>query len=505
MGVIKSQSIYSTVYSYIGVVLGFVTSALLMPKMMPTEQIGFIKLIVAVTGVFSSIFSFGIGQLLFRSFPIYEDDLYKRRRLLYLALKIAFIGSITALPIFYFSANELLNFDQPTLGVAKNTQLLILIFFTIVARLLYSSLFGYIRMMNNVVIDAFIQNIFHKGGILVLLLLFYVNIIDFQIYIVIYLILYLLFPIMIAGHYSMKQGAMSYSQFIPRKLRNESKFTAAENKEFFRLLLFGMLTTIGGSLYLYLDTLMVNYYLGESEVGIYGTMFLFGVIVIIPARSLKSISVSVLSRAFKEDDHQKILEIYRKSSITLLIIGGYIFMGVWSNMYSVFGYLPEEFQLGYYVVLFIGLGQLFDMATGVNNELIAASPKYRLNTWFILVSIMVGVVINVLLIPRFGIDGAGLATLLSIVFVNVLRLAAVYLIYKIQPFTLQTVKIIFIIAAITVLMHFLPNIENYMLNLLYKGTMITVIYIPLVYYLSLSQDFNDLVQGVFRRVLGKKD
>jgi O-antigen/teichoic acid export membrane protein len=96
MGVIKSQSIYSTLYSYIGVVLGFVTSALLMPKIMSTEQIGFVKLIVAVTGIFASIFSFGVGQLLFRSFPIYENDLFKRRRLLFLAMKIALIGSVLA-------------------------------------------------------------------------------------------------------------------------------------------------------------------------------------------------------------------------------------------------------------------------------------------------------------------------------------------------------------------------------------------------------------------------
>jgi O-antigen/teichoic acid export membrane protein len=260
-----------------------------------------------------------------------------------------------------------------------------------------------------------------------------------------------------------------------------------------------MVTTIGGSLFLYLDTLMVNYYLGESEVGIYGTMFLFGVIVIIPARSLKSISVSVLSRAFKEKNDKTILEIYQKSSITLLIIGGYIFMGVWCNMYSVFGYLPEEFQLGYYVVLCIGIGQLFDMATGVNNELIAASPKYKLNTWFILISIIVGVLVNIALIPGLGINGAGLATLLTIIFVNLLRLIAVFRIYKIQPFTFQTIKVVLLITGVTLFVEYLPNLDNYILNLFFKGGVISLIYLPLVYFMKISEDFNQLITGVISK------
>jgi O-antigen/teichoic acid export membrane protein len=499
MGIIKSQSIYSTIYSYVGVVLGFVTSALLMPKIMSTEQIGFVKLIVAVTGIFASIFSFGVGQLLFRSFPIYENDLFKRRRLLFLALKIAFIGSVLALPVFYFTSVELFNYDQVTLGVDKNTQLLALIFLTIVARLFYTSLFGYIRMMNNVVIDAFIQNVYHKGGILLVLILFYVNVISFQLFIIYYLILYLLFPLIISIYYAGKRNSLKVDAFIPKSLVSKSQFSKEENKEFFNLLLFGMLTTIGGSLFLYLDTLMVNYYLGESEVGIYGTMFLFGVIVIIPARSLKSISVSVLSRAFKEKNDKTILEIYQKSSITLLIIGGYIFMGVWCNMYSVFGYLPDDFQLGYYVVLCIGVGQLFDMATGVNNELIAASPKYKLNTWFILISIIVGILVNIALIPSLGINGAGLATLLTIVFVNLLRLIAVYSIYKIQPFTFQTVKVVMLIIGVTLFVEYLPNVENFILNLVYKGGVISLIYLPLVYFMKISEDFNQLVNGLFSK------
>lgn len=499
MGIIKSQSINASIYSYIGVLLGFFTSAIIMPKIMSTDQIGFIKLILAVTGVFSTIFSFGVGQLLFRSFPLFEEDKSKRRALLILALKIALFGSLMGIPFYWFTVAEFFNLDSPTQGIHKDTTFLVLVYLTIVARLFYNSIFGYTRMMNNITIDAFIQNVFHKGGILVIIGLFYLTYIDFQWFTYFYLALFLMFPIIISIYYTIRKDSMGIGDVLSETSAPQ-KFKKKEYKEFYRLLLFGMLTTLGGSLYLYLDTLMVNYYLGEHEVGIYGTMFLFGMIVIIPARSVKSISISILSRAFKENNTQNIKEIYQKSSITLLIIGGYIFMGVWCNMYSVFAFLPEEFQLGLWVVLLIGIGQLIDMATGVNNELIAASPHYKLNTWFTLLSILVGVGINMLLIPKYGITGAGMATMATILFINVVRLIAVYRIYHLIPFTYKTLVILFILIFITAGIEWIPNHSNALLNLFFKSSLISGVYIPLVYFLRISEDFNSMINGFLAKI-----
>jgi O-antigen/teichoic acid export membrane protein len=193
--------------------------------------------------------------------------------------------------------------------------------------------------------------------------------------------------------------------------------------------------------------------------------------------------------------------IYQKSSITLLIIGGYIFMGVWCNMYAVFGFLPEEFQLGYYVVLFIGVAQLFDMLSGVNNELIAASPSYRLNTWFTILSIIVGLAVNVLLIPSYGIDGAGMATLITVVVINSLRMVAVYRIHGMHPFTLNTLKVIVLIVLLTWGVQSIPDVENYLLNLLLKGSLITLVYVPAIYFSKVSTDINSLIDGVLNKLL----
>lgn len=491
MGSIKTQSTYSTAISYIGVVVGFVTSALIMPRVLATDQLGLLKLVIGVTGVFASFFSFGVAQLFFRSYPIFRKDPDKLSKLFYLAIKISLFGALIALPIYIITYEDLLNYDIDIQGFEKTKTFFYVVFIVIVFRLLYQSLFGYVRMLNKVVIDAIIQNIFLKGGVFILIILFYFQLVSFINLVYVYLALYLFLPFILLIY-------LLQIKSFP-KIKQKVRFTKKEIREFVSLSMVGMLTNVGGAVYIYMDTLMVSYFLGEEELGVYGTMFLFGAIIVVPARSLKSISVSVLAKAFDEDRFDAIATIYKKSSIILLIVGGYIFAGVFCNLYSVFGYLPESFSNTSMIVFFIGLAQVIDMLTGVNNEIIAASKYYKLNIRFMIGAITTGFVANIIFIPNYGITGGALATFISITLINIIRLIAVWKLYQIQPITIHTLKVIMVIIILITGISFLPNLDNYLLNLVYKGGLITLIYFPVIYKLNVSEDIN----GIFERLIGR--
>jgi O-antigen/teichoic acid export membrane protein len=499
MGVIIKQSMFASLYAYIGVLLGFITSALIMPKILLPEQIGIIKLIIALIGIFTAIFSLGANQLLYRIYPKYEGNVQKRRTLILYVGKIVLIGIIISFPFYYFLSPYLMNIEQQTAGMEKGFLFFLLLFLATAAKILYQGIFSYVRMMNNITIDAFIQNIYQKGGVLLLLIFFHFLFNDFNTFIIIYLAIYISLPIALLIHFklSYKTPISSFKQLLNPTER--SPFEKTERKDFFNLLAFGVLTSIGGSLYLYIDTLMVNEYLTEKEVGIYGTVFLFGMVVIIPARTLKSISVSILSRAFAQSDFKEVATIYKKSSINLMIIGGYILLGIWCNRYSIFGYLPDEFKMGEMIILYIGLAQFFDMSLGVNNEIIAVSPRYKINTLFIILSIIIAMIANVLLIPDYGINGAGLATLITVLSINIIRLIYIYQVHKIQPFSTKTVVVTSVIVLMYYIIESIPNLDNYIYNLIYKGGVITLIYVPTIYFLKVSSDYNELLNQLLKK------
>ena len=492
MGSIKRQSISSTIISYLGVVIGFVSSAILMPLVFLPSQIGFIKLIFAALGIFSSIFSLGVFQLQFRLYPQLSHDQKKLNYLFYYSLRISLIGTLLAAPFFIYFSGDLLNINKLTEGIDKSNLLIVIVFIAIFARLIYNSFLGYIRMMGDIIVDALLQNIVLKGGLLLFIILFYFDYITFSDYIYLLLSLYILYPVLALIY-------MKFQLYLPAYIKG-FRFDKHEIVETTRLATFGTLSTIGGTIYLYLDTLMINEYLGEAEVGIYGTMFLFGIIINIPARGLKSVSQSVLSHAIESGDIDKVKVVYQKSSATLFALGGLIFLGVWSNLYSVFSYLPVEFLDSELVVLFISIAQLIDMSFGVNSEIINGSPHYKLNTFFIFLSIIFAVLANVMLIPLYGVNGAAFATLLAFLSVNIVRMIAIYHFYKIQPFSFKTLYNLLLIIGVAIIMGIIPNFDHYIINLFWKGFLVLLIYIPSIYFLNLSEDLKDIIDKLLKRV-----
>ncbi len=64
-------------------------------------------------------------------------------------------------------------------------------------------------------------------------------------------------------------------------------------------------------------------------------------------------------------------------------------------------------------MLFIGLGRMVDLVTGINGTILGTSPKYKYELYFSVTLAILTVVTNYMLIPQYGINGAAFATFLS--------------------------------------------------------------------------------------------
>ena len=154
------------------------------------------------------------------------------------------------------------------------------------------------------------------------------------------------------------------------------KSKVATFKEFLTFGSFGLLANISGVIVLEIDRVMISNMLSLSQNGIYTTAFFFGIFLSIPSRGLKRVALVVIADAWKENDKIIIQEINKKSALNQFLFGSYLFLGIWLNVDYVLQFLPEEYGLGKFVILFIGLGKLVEMAMGVNAEIIATSTYY---------------------------------------------------------------------------------------------------------------------------------
>ncbi|MDA0765111.1 MAG: polysaccharide biosynthesis C-terminal domain-containing protein, partial [Proteobacteria bacterium] len=98
-----------------------------------------------------------------------------------------------------------------------------------------------------------------------------------------------------------------------------------------------------------------------------------------------------------------------------------------------------------------------------------------------------------LLIPEYGINGAAMATAISILLFNVIRFIIIKVKMNIQPFSVKTIYTVLLLFGIFFLLYFLPNSGRAFLDIIWRSLAVLLIFIPLGYYLNLSEDINKFI------------
>ncbi|HMX41287.1 MAG TPA: polysaccharide biosynthesis C-terminal domain-containing protein, partial [Saprospiraceae bacterium] len=113
---------------------------------------------------------------------------------------------------------------------------------------------------------------------------------------------------------------------------------------------------------------------------------------------------------------------------------------------------------------------------------------------------------NLLLLPRMGLSGAALATLLSITLYNVFTLVMVWQKFGLQPFTRATPLALLLAVAAGALVWWVPRTGHAWADLVLRSGLYALLFAWLVLRLGLSADLNDAAQKGWKRLkktLGK--
>jgi O-antigen/teichoic acid export membrane protein len=215
------------------------------------------------------------------------------------------------------------------------------------------------------------------------------------------------------------------------------------------------------------------------------------------------ITAPIVSEAWKKQDMRKLEELYQKTSINLLVFGIFLFLGIWCCLDDLFSVLPKFDDLlpVKNVILFIGLAKLFDMLTSINNQVIGYSKYFRFNFYAILAMAIFNVVTNLIFIPKYGENGAALATLVSLSLYNLLKFGYVKYRFNMVPYSWNTLKIILLGLMVYGLTFLLPSTNFAIFDILLKSVFITIVFGGSVLFLRISEDVNDLVLQGWKNVL----
>ena len=491
MGVVIRQSFISSALTYVGAVVGFFNILWLYPKFFNgLDEIGLFRVITDTAILLVPFAQMGLSTTLVKFFPHFKNSPDKTKTLLNTFLVCGVISYLFFYLLFHL-------FEEQFQGYIGNNSPEVIPYLNIVSALIFilvitGILEAYSRSLLKIIVPNFIKEVLIRVLSSVIVSLYFMKFLDLDGLLVSLVLVYATALIILFVYL----GYLKQLSFkIDIRIFNKELF-----QSILQFSLFAILSSGSGLIVMKIDSIMVAAMLGLSENAIYTTAFYIATVIEMPRRSISQIMSPLVSSNFKQGKNSEVKSLYRKSSINLLIIGVLLFLGILSNLDSLYFLIPkwQEFAPGKVVVIIIGAAKLIDMVTGINSEIIVMSKYYK---FYILAITLLAVFIitsNYYLIPAYGLAGAAIASILSLFAFNLTKLVFIKVKFDMQPFTFNTLKVLLLGAVVFLLVYFIPRNPNPIVDILIRSSFITLIYSFAVIKLKISEEVNKLYQQIFR-------
>jgi O-antigen/teichoic acid export membrane protein len=488
MGIVQRQTIRGTAWSYLGAILGFVNIVLLSPKIFTTGEIGVVQVLMSFATLLSQFAGLGFTNVINRLFPYFRNRNTKHNGFFILSLTVTLTGFIIALIFlkFYMPRFSESNMEQSPLISEYSYYIPVLILITV----LFTLLDNYNKVLYDAILGTFLKDFLFRVFNLALIMMFWFGLTDFSGYLFGYVICQGLLLVIITTSLIIR-GEISLRFRI-------GHITPHLRKEIILLSLFGILTGLSSNVLTTLDKVFINQYLGEGQAGIYAIASYFAVLILIPSRSVAKISVPFIAESWKNNDIRTIDDLYYRSSINQYAIGLLIFIGLIVNIDNIHRLLPEDYGRSAVVIIFVGIGNLASVSTGINGVILNTSALYRYQTWLMFALIGLFTVMSILFIPIFSIAGIALASMASNIIFNALCIMVVGKKFGIWPYRLSHIYITIIGVVAATAGYILPQFSLYP-DIIFRSLIVTILFFGGLYLWGPSDDLNNAIDTFIKR------
>jgi O-antigen/teichoic acid export membrane protein len=484
MGIVKKQVYKNAFISYTGMVIGYINLVILYPLFLSTQQLGLYVLLIGLSVIYSLIASMGVPATILRYFPFFRTEDRKHNGFVWWILGLSLIGFIASTLIYLVAKPLIVSYyiDESPLFVKYFYLLIPLAGFTI----LYNLLEAFGKAIYQSVFSSFLREVALKLLTTAGIIAFAEKWINFETFIILYVCfngiisICLLVSLVLSKRFYLGFSKVSFQSIKKRDVIN-----------------YGLFTLMGGSVYVLLtkiDIVMLGAMVGLSVTGVYGFYSNIAIVINVPAAALSRTTYQIVADAWRANNLKSIAEVYYKTSIIQMVIGGLLFIGVIINKHNLFSIInKKEYIDQFNLFLVMGLTYLIDITGGLNTHIINTSKKYRLLTLVVTLACVVCVGLTYLLIPVYGGMGAALAYLITMAAFNFFNWFYIKWHFKMQPFTYKHLVVIGIAVASYFLGENFWLMPNVYLDIVVRSGITTLFYTALCYYLHVSDDLNEKV------------
>ena len=169
----------------------------------------------------------------------------------------------------------------------------------------------------------------------------------------------------------------------------------------------------------YVDSFMISYYLDEYQVGIYSACIKLSFLVTFVLASVNGFIAPKISKAYACGDNKMVKKLYVDSIKLIVLVSSPIFLVLYLFPEFFLGLFGEEFKIAVVTLFIVNSAFLVNALCGSVGYMLNMTDNQHQFMKILLIGLVLNIVLNVFLIPIYGINGAAIATLISMSFWNI--------------------------------------------------------------------------------------
>jgi O-antigen/teichoic acid export membrane protein len=483
MGIIRRQSIYNTLLIYCGVAVGFLNKVVIFQHFLTDEEYGMLGLIVSAMVLGSEISQFGVARLIYRFFPHFKQTAEREGAFTVFVLIYVLAGYGVALVLMLLLRPQMIAFfgDSSPLFTSQ----FYLLIPAVLAHTLYRVSEAFARSHFLSVLPTLTWEVLVRVWQTAAVLLYAFDYLSFEPFALAYMLGFLVPGLIITG-YLIQQG----------KFKLNWKLSYLSRRVMRLLLRYSLMTSLSYVAYfivLRVDVFMIGGMISEGAAGAYDFAYYLVILLLIPSKSVNSILLPLLSDHLKHNRLKEVNRLYDQSSTTSLVLAQLIFMLMYINLDAFFVIFPK-FVEARSVIFLLGIGNLSTVLVMGLRYIIINSRHYRFDLLSSLALMLVVIGSNYLLIPIMGINGAALATAISLSLYNLTGALFVQQRFGIPSFSWKKAWAVLLFLVTLWLGLQVPALANPWADMVLRSSIMLPLYLGIAFLLRLSPDLNDAAQ-----------
>ncbi len=189
------------------------------------------------------------------------------------------------------------------------------------------------------------------------------------------------------------------------------------------------------------DTIMLGMFRTETEVGVYSVVLKVAMLTSVGLFAINSIAAPKFAEFYSRGDMKGLGKIVQQSTKLIFWSSFPILLILFIFPSFILGTFGGEFKVGVLALIILTLGQFANSISGSVGYILQMTGKHKVFQNIMLTATIINIVLNAVLIPVYGINGAALASMASMIYWNLASVVYIRANFNIMTLYIPLLKI----------------------------------------------------------------